>query len=570
MSWAAQGVYEALYEYAKDKRQRRTWNIIPIGHFNRSIVGVSSIVGQKQVLRIASKLKLTKPYLGLTPWKDILVSLVLVFLTSLVAFGIEFLNNRAQTEEVINNPSIFGNTIFWVFVILSLAAGVGVRFLQTSGKFDRFDSEAKLQENLEAPKRHKVRDDFVKALAKKLHRGKPRIVIIDAFHRLDPESKLAIKEYLSKESTGTKGYESWIIFENRYSGTDQLSNWIVKEFKMSANKEKVIYEMQNISDLDKEQLAKALGENFPIKKFEKRIKYICQNDSRDEASIFSEFMGYRDLRPKPIGIYDIIDLIYFLSFNSYEERGALNPQLQLNFKYLYRNILNRKPLRSRLLAKMFPDFDFEPHIIRDRFDKAKKKFPQIFVQESLATKKKPDPNSFFIIPIVNKLLIDDPDAFDLPHPTFVHLYWSLFWGDKLRKHPDQAYWFDKLSYHLTRSEVAYMKGIEDFDQLYDNFTDYYVKCLEGCIKTVLLKKAQLLIEVFIENHFPNLDESQFTWAKSRKQRFLILLWELYLITLKPELLNVLPKLAPLPFESSSENPYAKFILDELFQDLIPN
>jgi hypothetical protein len=122
-------------------------------------------------------------------------------------------------------------------------------------------------------------------------------------------------------------------------------------------------------------------------------------------------------------------------------------------------------------------------------------------------------------------IVEHAAELELPAPGHAHLFWALFWFDRLQNRPMDAGALHGLSHHLRKARPSLPAGTNR-DELEAEILPQLLRAtlfaIEGCLRTCLLREVPALLErgIQLTNLLPEAD-----LARSFRLRLVRRAWE---------------------------------------------
>ena len=421
LSWAA----AAVDEVAAAPKLRSVERIHVIGR--GELEGVPEIidaVGRKRFTRLAEKRALATPSFFESTWVRAVVAAVIL------AIGVGGLSAK-QLAGSASSVSSLAQPGFLLFATVSVVmAFVGqqlVPLLNPGPRTKLAVLAAQLTKNTNALEYKAFVGDLARALATGT---RSRCLTVDGYHKLDETSKRVLRRYLNEFADKTQRSELWVILDqapfnafkkdmdvDRIAGTKPASI----EF----------YELLPMSAPDRKRLAHAYGHP-------ERGDY----DTVGAITGTIEWAGFDDLfrsqmRPAGAATYSPLDLFYVIAVTA-----GCGEKWTIQDSTIEKNFRDSNLKRNTILAVLLPGTNFSLKDVHQSLRSTKKAFRDLIFDAS------GDGTSFDISEEAGAALIERWKDYGLSDPRLCHLFWSLFWRDKLVEHPLEAFWTDRLTRHI--------------------------------------------------------------------------------------------------------------------------
>jgi hypothetical protein len=370
---------------------------------------------------------------------------------------------------------------------------------------------------------------FCIEIAARLSRSRgPRCVIVDGFDRLDETTKAVVHEFFMQFADATKRPQLWVVFEDgstpEFSERAQVFR---SEYGFHWTSQ---YELQTLSDAERLELATRLGD--PSQAAFQTVKAIATGGMANHVRIRTKFEDLRHAHPSDLGPGPL-ELFYLLSLTA---MTGGNPALPNS--WLLSNLSEVGARRSVVLRDFFGGMQPSLSDLRGLFAEVEQIAPSDFLEIRHVAF---EPH-YIVNPECGVVLARHWHEFQLPSPAFGHLFWALYWHDKIQNKPREAFWINKLSVHL-------LAGLSGMGRNVPSLTDVTIKravveatlfAAAACLTTCVLDHIPALIENcsrLVEGGADTDDE----W-RSEVNRLLALAWQSYSVLGADRLLAVIFRL----------------------------
>jgi hypothetical protein len=529
MSWSAELVRTRAAERHPDWNQ---WCLTQ-GATEYGLPEIARIVGLRPFLRRAVAHRLASPFFTMSPWADLGILLLAAVLEALVKV---FEHSGLALKD---------------FFLFAAMAGTGMlaksatTYLKTRPQ-SKCASEVK--KALDGEISDKILNDLVEDLARDLRRREfPRLVIMDGYERLDSLTRQTIERYLTRYRETALGSEVWVVFEGADGGGDTLSARATLHRAHFAYRRIEFYRQCLLDVPTRRRLARDLGKGDEVLEF-KTVGAIRRGAGSADKLLGTVFKDHRAHHPRPDGDYEALDFLSFIAANAH--RGSLT----LEDEFLLRKLTDTSVMRTQLLKHVLPGAQCTYWEFDKRFGEVREYFQSPSIVES-------GPRRLRVTPTAACILEDLTDALGLPSPGLIHLYWALFWNDKWSPLPPQAFWVQKITFHLLKADFSRIPDDDLRAKITERFFEVLLATIGDSLRTCvldslldLLRKAFLLV--------------QDLGGAGRRERFLRLCWNCYSVIGDQDILGLI-----LLVERGDSAPVAKERaadeLIQLFLDALP-
>ncbi|HEX8458129.1 MAG TPA: hypothetical protein VF656_12585 [Pyrinomonadaceae bacterium] len=514
---------------------------------NHSLPLISSLIGVRRFLKLAATHKLGTLSVFSGRWP----TPVIIGAALLLGVFIRFLDAPQ------GNPS--SKTTYFTLLV-SVALGLASQYVithltdrTTPKKIEKFNAE--LEKILNEGSEQKY-DRFIDSLASSLQSADfPRFVIIDDYERLDQTTKSVIQRYFEKYVPRAAGSEYWVVFEGQDG--DKFSNRITEGQRFEAYKESRILQQQLLDEEERRRLVERFNRPLEALNYQ-AVKLVCKDTTKGKERIQKIAERYRRDHPKETRFGDL-EFLYLLSLT------ATRPG---NFCLTDPDLISRLTDSTAVRADVLRQFLHVPNLglneFRNRFKSVPEAFPNIAISREGYNKK-----DLFIIPETSALG-EQANTLDLPRPGLGHLFWSLYWYNKLKNpldanNPPEAFLMRKLNHHLKEAELATAAGADTDKRILNELFDALIFAVDASLKTgvfedvtPLLEKAPYLLEM-----------GDLAGSRSHQTRLAKHCWEAYSVLGRDEILGVMFDLYALPGRQVEVKEEKEDLLETLFFESLP-
>lgn len=523
-----------------------------LSHFNRFCLAdqinfgklplIADFIGRKFFLKAAVDNKLTTSFIGLKNWFTPMIILVAVIigiglkaLEIILKYKTEALKN--QPAEILFDPMFIGITTSLIF--LGLVSKQISIYLSTKTESKSIDNFKEQLENEQVRKTNF--DKFINKLARKLVTKEfPRFVIIDNFGRLDEITRTVILKYFQNYARHRVGSEYWVVFETE--GYERLSSRLDAGSCTYAIGRSEQFRQRLLNTDEKQKLITSLGLADNPEDFIS-VKDLCKGNEQTRQSLNELFQNYRSLNPKQGNRYGSIDFLYLISLTAYPGKTPLDE------RFLIDKLSVKSGLDSFLLDKLLVGTRRQKIEFKKMLASIRKDFDYRIILED-----KDDPYRLTLTSEIARFLETNANSLDLPPAGLGHLFWSLFWYNKFRNAPVQAFFIRKLAYHISKIDLM---GLEKDDQLRKIVRDIFeahLFIIDGAMKICLFE----IIPALIQNVVYLMDDDNYEPMDSDRKRLYERAWEAYLTLGEENILELIldifqfaPASTRLPVEAES-------------------
>lgn len=551
MSWAAETArVKAMEEIAAEASP---FSIITLSRiFKNKFPLITDVIGLRQFLRLTYKNKIAKDFYSLHTISTLLACIIPIIVTLFTGL----------ISKDIDKAGGFSNLFTWRYLVIALVtlaiSLTGRYFIQRNKISLKAENITKLVEDIDnyskqVQEGHEGIENVLKFekliadTASYLLTIIPKFVIIDNYKSLDFFTRQVIEKYFSlygaSSNQQSSQKECWLIFE----GNDN-NNFSNKKF--SADKGNKVY--KNITVFEIKNLSEA-----------EKVKFVMDNHIPAENALFSHMRPictrYEGLKwvqenlnlyrkDHPRQEFSKLEFLYLLTLTSLKER------LPFSDDELY-TIFEKGRIRSDILKSyMYDTYSFdskklinglknsllEDKHLRDMIvvEKKENADPKICVTYETALVLNKDSNFY-------KDKQDDKFFHDLklPNDKIGHAFWAIYWYDRLQsRHPNETFWFDQLSYHLTNFDFESLRSTHNPDKSdysIDDILAYsmeaYIYTIGGSLRTAAFREITQLVECAVSgirelqgNGNPNSAKFDRSKLLSLTERLLVKCWDTYI------------------------------------------
>jgi hypothetical protein len=468
MSWAASAVEQVFTEHRAD--------VEIVGFSGRRAAGalpeIADVVTVRRFARAARSAGLTSSFLALSRPAQATWTLLSVLLATAIAMAGTLGKDGGSTLPA-----------WWSLLLALVAAAAGPLAARAKARAS-VDTGSKaikdLADDLEAHKDSPGYQDLIEELAAALSKtGRPRCVIVDGFHRLDPVTAGALERYLAKHvQPAVEGrYELWVLFDDRETGTLRKRSIVATLGPTSfAHKWTKSYDLEPLGETERRELADLTGQSD---RWNFRTVRAIRHPGR---AVFRElFQNYRHIAPAADPGSDQLALLYLLSLTRvWSERPV-------SVAYLASNLTQSKVVRSEVLRAFLGT---EPRLaqVQSTLYELRRSFEKL-VEVSWTE----GTDEFRLTePGVGEELARSHVDYHLADPRIGHLFWALFWYDKSQSYP-QPYLIRLLADHIR--QAASPLGIPGLPEaVYANLYQATLFAAEEALKCCLLDPVPGLLD----------------------------------------------------------------------------
>jgi hypothetical protein len=526
MSWSATAADRVVAE-SPGKFQRL--HLKGVAAPNR-LPAIAGLVSRSTFASLAQDNGLTTSFLVLRPL--VRVSLIV----AAVALGIAMNVLQALTAAAAGSGVSIGLLVRPSFLVSSSLLVVAALLSQNVlAKLQVGETSAAMAELVDAIERRQQDPEyraFIEDVARRLARlRRPRCVVVDRFEKLDATTQSVIHHYFQKyhnHAETTTGSDLWIIFEDRETG--DLRRRIIKQKQISeawvstGYRNTRLYEQLRLEPAQRRRLAELDG--LPDRHDRLTVGRI-RHPELEHDERFDQFVDhYRDAHPASPDEYGPLELYYLLALTC-----TLDGSLRLADRYLSENLHDPDGAltRSKVLKTVLRGTHLRSGEFGNRLHDMRLDFDQWIEIEEVGSSRE-----LQFAPGSGEALSNRGGRLGLPNAKTVHLFWALFWHDKLQKHPLQAFWIQKLATHALRAQVPLFPDRSLREEVTGALFRTILFAVDGCMRCCLLipvpellERASLLVEEFGADEQP-----------PRRRDLIGLAWKAYCVLGNDKLLGI--------------------------------
>jgi len=554
MSWSAESVNGAAAQHFAHFQRWQLANEITTD----SMPLISDFIGVKSFLRHAVVHKLTPSFLSfitLRSWMTPLIVFLAVALGFVIKSG-EILQKAKFPGTDQSISQIFYDPTFYLINISLAVLGLSSQFLATYiTTRTKSASVAKLVERLSLTDTlNKIQyENFVDALAQQLQtEGFPRVVIIDNFEHLDYTTKCVIDRYFQQFAEGRRGSEFWIVFEAQDG--EKFSGVLLDDPMSYGFKRTQFFDQLVLTEPEKKDLVRLLGRPEDAVEYT-TVKRISHSKHQDSKQVEAFFRDYRERHPPTEDLYGELEFLFLLSLTA--------ENVFLTQRFIVKNFPVKSSLRSDVLSQFLYGSKLRVEEFRTGWIKIQEKFKAMLIRES-------DGDSFKlrVIPEQTDVLEEMFEELKLPDPRLGHLFWALFWHDKLQNHPLQAVWMRKLTQHLLKADASNVGDEQTYVNILGRLFDALLFAVDGSMKACLFQNIRKLLETALNLLEGDLQKGDV--YQKRLARLLRKCWEAYTVLGDEEILRLLLDIYDATEPGAGRAvPDGRRLLEEMFFESIP-
>ena len=543
LTWAAETVARTVtsgpwnFKIWRIKDQR-TADSLPV---------IADLVGHSRFMTLAAKRGLADWFVTWKSWPAI-AAVATALVLGVVAEVLETVKDQQVPDnsplaQVLTSPLVYYTAAASALVALGLVFLHAVLPSRTlKGSVEGFIKRKPEWEQ------HDNFSDFLNDLATVLQ-GEffPRLVIADRWGVVDHITKAAIDRYFTSFSEGHAGAELWVVLEER--GRAEFAARATIAEGSGGTKENVNGYRRTTSW---EQLLLTPEQRSALRRFLDlgdttltTIKLICRGLGGPEADQLRTLAAEHRKSQPATGLYTTLDLLYILSFTT--------GKLRLRVDSLVSDFTAKDVVRNRVLMLLLRAPQLNPTRIRDGL----RKLPAEF--ESLAQIEGRAPVIDVSTEVQQALEpVSASAALTLPDAALIHVYWALYWQDKLGREDTlgtqqsqssaddnrmlaaDAFWTEKLATHLRNANTGTLTDAALITTVESRLAEAAMTTLSACLRTGLFTHVVPLIQV-AHDHIVNGEPKS---VSGRQQRLARLAWEAHAMLGDDDVLRLVLQLVP--------------------------
>lgn len=553
MTWAA----EKLNAEIADKFPQYERVCLPDLRLTDALPVVADLVRRRTFLKLAARHHLGQRFLSLQWWVS------LAILGAAVAFSTAYELLKSQLES---NPQSLTYVTFGALSALGLAAQHIVGYWTVNSDSSGVRDLIRLLQEQGGKKGGEAADNyqgFVNELALHLQpKERPRVVIVDNYEHLDATTRAVIRRYFETHTREkARASEMWVIFE----GTDgeTFSKEATKFPPPPAFKETSFFKQLLLTDPEKRAFVERLGlPDYDISF--STIKNLVRQHVEDEQHILIKIENERAKLGKSDS-YGPFEFLYFLSLND-----SPHP-LFISRKALASEPIQQRPVRRKVLPLLLPGGQLKKTEFQANLNDVEKHFAEFLETEEANSQKQLRVRSD-----VARVLAENHVKLGLPPPELGHLFWALYWYDKLQNHVIEAFWMRKLAHHLMQADVLEVSAERLQKEVAPNLFDALLFTTSGYLKTCLFERQRAGgrraadVPSLLEKAAGLLESDLLRGKTSAPRDLLDACWEAYSVLGDDEILRVMLEVYPLiergPREAEREEAAERGAFEQLFFD----
>lgn len=392
-----------------------------------TVAEIAGVIGFNRLASLAQKHSLAGPSAVEAPWvrPGLLILALAVGLAGVVA--------KQVTAQAPGKPSVGAllDPSFLVPAIATAVIGLVGQWIMAYLKVGQRATIAKLSvpENADSTSY----GEFVADIADTLASGiRSRCLIVDRYDRLSPLTKSVLRSYLTHHAgLGGERFELWIVFDRSPYNEFRHSLEVVR-FERGSLPNVKFYDLVLLPAADRRRLATERG--HPEREGFEAVGAIA---SDIEPSTFDAVFEAQ-MRHPGATTYGPLDFFYVIAITT-----SCGGNWTVPGSFLESNFRDKDLKRNIVLQQLLLGTKLDKHETHESVRSIK----ALFGQHGILTVSH-DGDAFDIAPEVGRALSARWKDFGLADPRLCHLFWSLFWRDKLGSHPKEPFWIDKLTKHV--------------------------------------------------------------------------------------------------------------------------
>ena len=484
---------------------------------------VANFIGIRDFLKTAVANKLTTSFYGLRSWLTPLIIITAV-LVGIATKALQILLKsktavlKDQPVEMLSDPWFLGGTgLLIVLGLLSKQISVHLTTKTKSKSIQQFVE--KLKEEQFHKKNFK---QFIDDLAAKLSKIKlPRVVIIDNFDRLDKTTRMVVFRYLQYYAQRTVASEYWVVFE-----TDEyrlLSSDIYTKSCTYTRDHSEHFSQRLLNTDEKRKLIAQLELESEPEDYTS-VKGLCQGNEQAKKSMQKLFQNHRLLNPSQEQRYGTLDFLYLLSITSYPGKTPLED------RFLVNSLSAKSGLQGLILDQFLRGTRRQKLEFRQMLTSVRNDFDSGLVLED-----RYDPSRITVHSEMARYLEKNAAGLSLSPPGLGHLFWGLFWYNKLRNDPIQAFFIRKLAHHLVKLHLTGTGSGLSYGKIIRDIYEAHLFTIDGAMKICLFE----LVPTLLQNILDLMDDENFKPTDSDLKRLYERSWEAYFTLGDEKILNII-------------------------------
>jgi hypothetical protein len=450
-----------------------------------SLPAIEKLLSRREVAKLAQKHGVTAAFPLVRPLFTaalVLAAVVVGVLTSFLSAVLKSSTPQAPTLQTLLQPSFLLPAVGGTLLAI-ISNDVSARLKVDPKAITQLAKDIAAKEGTAAY--HLFVRDLGAALA---DYSRPRCTIIDNFDDLDETTRASIDEYFQRHTENARKYELWIIFEGfeRKALRRMLAKWkpYVSDNDYRGYRLTQLYDQALLDESERRRLAEY--DDTP-----ERANFLAVGDLRhperfDDAAIkaaLSQAWTASGQASLPFRLF------YLLALN------ALGGSPFLGEESVESRLSEARPTRSRVLDRFFAPSSPTLNQVRASLQSLRRDLAPYVESRQVGSR-----SEFRIRFEVAQTLTRRWHELELPDPKLGHLFWALYWHDRLGGDSVQAFWVRKLTTHILEAEAPVIVDealpAAVTEAMFDTIIDVASCSLKACLLTdvpKLLERATALV-----------------------------------------------------------------------------
>ncbi|OFY17736.1 MAG: hypothetical protein A2W98_08520 [Bacteroidetes bacterium GWF2_33_38] len=520
MSWTAEMLrlnFKSLFP---------TWNINCFNGIsaNQGLPEIIRIIGKNRLIKLAKKSGLTNSFKLLEIKFWILIFFCLLICVILPVYFSNIFNDNFKNY-------IIGISALLTFISVAVLRPIFSKWIVV----DRREAIHKLVEEIH---KHEILfengngseeyNEFIKHLVQAFRQSpSPRFIIVDNIDGLDNTTKRVLNQYLLEKHDDIFYKECWVVFSNytlEYYGNHLLG----ENYSLRNPIEQFLkFELQSITLNEKSKLIEFLNLSQLADKYTTLKQICCEPNIENLKQLKQILLKFQKDEQNSRDKYSAYDLLFLLSLSS------LPNILYFNKEFLLKSLKKSKgrvyKLRARILELILKGTNLSMEEFRICFIKISN-IPVIYEEVY-------DGSSFRITVEAKDILTSNNENLGYFNPAIGHLFWTLFWYDKLQKVPLRKTLLRRLYYHLCESNLIEISDLTLKESIVVEIINIYLYTIEKCTNLMLVQEGEKAFIRCIDFYVDYIKHNE-----ELVKKFIIIGWDLFAILNSKNILSTLSKL----------------------------
>jgi hypothetical protein len=570
MSWSSQMVYDAVKKN-KTENFGVDFNVIALRGESQTEGRpcVSSVIGNNNFVNLIYKAGILKKK-WLSPSAKYYIRSILALASGILGnFIFELLKSGEKNNWRL--PVIIISVVVGLVIYLLLEKHV---IIDPTEKDSSKNKASDLNDYLRNGPFDEKLDNLVKSVAARIAElPSPLFVVIDNYEAIDLFSRKVIDYFLLHHHSGVRSAakEYWVIFEPQHGDTFSSRKY-EREFMETEIINIHVFDQLLLSKSEKKLLIDA-------RKLDNAAKRMNFTTAKSVCGDISNYYWISD----KIRMYNNSNADKFPS--RFLTLLALTTQPH-NKEFSLREIkdifsqekIKRSSLQFYLFGKEETSWNTDYGKFMDEL------VSNDFFGKMVLVRKKGRNKYWQVISEMSEVINTMKEKDQVQLREAGHLFWSLYWYDKIPRFPIQSAWYKKLSYHLCELQLS---GIHSYplqdnklaaskDDILKRLLEVYLFAVDGCQRACLIlykaneahEEATGLIRL-LNKAFDTISFYGEAERKPDLERLLSKCWELYFITLEEDLLELITRVNEELNGGEEAASVAPPIIEKVFYESLP-